>query len=100
MVWDSDICWPRGYWFSNNTASKVQIQGTIAKESKPKKSSLKKLKLAKRKNPALPRSESTEPGKTSRTNKKREYFKKKRDQKNNTPATGDNANAVEGGKKK
>ena len=100
MVQDSYICYPRGHCSSNSTVSKVQTQETTAKESKPEESRPKESKLAEGKNSALPRSESTEPEKTSRIHKKREYLKKKQDQKNNTPATGDNANAVKIGEKK
>ena len=100
MVRDSDIHCPKGYHPSNSTGLKVQTKGIIVKESKPKKSKLKESKLAKGKNPALPRSKSIKPGKISRTNKKSEYLKKKRDRKNNTSATRDNANGVEGGEKK
>ena len=60
------------------------------------------MKSAEGKNSALAYSESIEPRKTSRTDKKREYLekkKKKRDRKNNAPAIGDNANAIEIGEK-
>ena len=100
MVRNSDIRCPKNYRFSNSTALKVQTQGTIVKKSKPEKSKPKELKLAKGKNSALPHSESTEPGKISHIDKKREYLKKNRDQKNNILATGDNTNVVEGDKKK
>ena len=100
MIQDLDICCSKSHRFSNSTASKVQIQRTIAKESKPKESRPKESKSAEGKNPAPPRSKFTKPGKTSCTDKKREYLKKKRDQKNNTPANKNNANAVEIGKKK
>ena len=76
--------------------TKVQTQGSTAKESKPKESRLKDSKLANGKTPALPRT--NEPGKTSRQDKKKEYLKKKRDRKNSTPATKDNA--IEGEKKR
>ena len=100
MVRDSDIRCPKGHRPSNSTISKVQTQRTTVEESKPEESRPKELKLAEGKNPALLRSESTEPGKTSRTDKKREYLKKKRDRQNNTLATRDNANAIEVGEKK
>ena len=42
MIWDSNICCPRGYYLFNNTASKVQTQETIAKDfSRPEKSKIK-----------------------------------------------------------
>ena len=98
MVRESDARCPRGHRPSHNTSSKVQTQGTTAKEPRTEESRPKEAKST----DTPPRSESAEPGKTSRTDKKREYLekKKKQDQKNNTPAAGDNANAVEVGEKK
>ena len=103
MVRESDARCLRGHRPSHNTSSKVQTQETTAKEPRIKESKPKKAKLTDGKNPAPPRSESAEPKKTSRTDKRREYLekkKKKRDRKNNTLAIGDNANAVEVGEKK
>ena len=103
IVRDSDARCPRDNCPFNSTTSKVQTQGTTDKESKPEESRSKKAKLAESKNLALPQSESTEPDKTSHTDKKREYLKKKkkkRDRKNNILATRDNANAVEVSEKK
>ena len=100
MVRNSDIYYPRSHHFSNSTVLKMQTQGTTAKKSKPVESRPKKLKSAEGKNLALPRSKSTELGKTSCIDKKREYLKKKRDRKNNTLATKNNANAIEIGEKK
>ena len=99
MVRDFNTHCLRGYSLSRATSAKVQTQGFNIKESKLEDSKSKKLKTAEGKTPAPPRSESTEPGKTSCTNKKREYLKKKQDRKNNTPATGNNTNAIEGKKK-
>ena len=96
MVRDADSRCPRGHRPSQNTSTKVQTQGLTAKESKPKESRPKESKPADGKTPAPPRTD--EPGKTSRQNKKKEYLKKKRDRKNSTPATGDNA--IEGEKKR
>ena len=89
MVWDADSRCPRDHRPSQNTSTKVQTQGSTAKESKPKESKPKDLKLANGKTPAPPRT--NKPKKTSCQNKKKEYLKKKRDRKNSTPATGDNA---------
>ena len=100
IVWELDICCHRSHYSSNSTASKVQIQGTNTKETKFEESKPKELKSAKGKNPILPRSKSTKPKKTFCTDKKREYLKKKREQKNNILAIGDNANAIKGGEKK
>ena len=100
MVQNSDIYCSRGHRSSNSIASKVQNQETTGKESKPEESKPKESKSAQSRNPAPPQFEFTEPGKTSCIDKKKEYFKKKRDQKNNIPATGNNANVVEVGEKK
>ena len=94
MVRDLNIRCLRGHRPSNCTALKMQTQGTTGKVSKLEESRPKEAKSAEGKNPALPRSKSNEPGKTSYTDKRREYLekkKKKRDRKNNTLATGDNA---------
>ena len=103
MVRKSDARCPRGHCPSHNTSSKVQTQGIIAKEPHTKESRLKVTKQADGKAPAPPRSKSIEPGKTFRTDKRREYLEKKKkklDRKNNTPATGNNANAIKVGEKK
>ena len=94
MVRDADSRCPRGHRPSQNTSTKVQTQGSTAKESKPEESRPKESKPADGKTPAPPRTD--EPGKTSRQDKK-EYLKKKRDRKNSTPVTGDNV--IEGEKK-
>ena len=95
MVRDADSRCPRGHRPSQNTSTKVQTQGSTAKESKPEESRPKELKLANEKTPAPPRT--NEPRKTSRQDKKKEYLKKKRDRKNSIPAIGDNA--IKGEKK-
>ena len=103
MVWESDTCCPRGHRPSYNISSKMQTQETTAKKLRTEESRPKEAKQADGKAPVPPRSEFTKPGKTSHIDKRREYLekkKKKRDRKNNTPATGDNANAVKIGKKK
>ena len=96
MVRDADSRCPRGYHSFQNTSTKMQTQSSTAKESKPKESRLKDLKPANRKIPALPCI--NEPRKTSCHDKKKEYCKKKRDRKNSTLATGDNA--IKGEKKR
>ena len=78
MVWESDARCSRGYHLSHNTSSKVQTQGTTAKEPRTKESRPKEAKLTDGKNPAPPRSESAEPEKTSRIDKRREYLEKKK----------------------
>ena len=70
MVQDLDIHYSRGPQPLNSIALKVKTQGTITKESKPEEFRPKKSKLVKDKNPAPPRFESTEPGKTFRIDKK------------------------------
>ena len=37
MIQDSDICYPRGHCFLNNTAAKVQTQKTTVKDPQSKK---------------------------------------------------------------
>ena len=96
MVRDANSHCPRSHRPSYNTSTKVQTQGSTVKESKPEKSRPKKSKLPNGKTPAPPHT--NEPRKTSRQDKKKEYLKKKRDRKNSTPATGDNA--IEGEKKR
>ena len=89
MVRDADSHCSRGHCPSQNTSTKVQTQGSTAKESKPEESRPKDSKPADGKTPAPPCT--NEPGKTSRQDKKKKYLKKKRDRKNSTPATRDNA---------
>ena len=96
MVWDVDFRYSRSYFLSQNTFTKIQTQVWTAKKSKPKESRLKDLKLANEKNSTLPRID--EPGKISYQDKKKEYFKKKRDRKNSTLAIKNNA--IEGEKKR
>ena len=96
MIRDADFRCPRGHRPSQNTSTKVQTQGSTAKESKLEESRLKDSKPANGKTPAPPYT--NEPGKTSRQDKKNEYLKKKRDRKNSTPTTGDNA--IKGEKKR
>ena len=103
IVQDSDIRCSNNHRPSNSTALKVQTQRTTGKKSKPKESRPKESKLTEGKNPTLPHSESTEPGKTFRTDIRKEYLEKKKKKqywKNNTSATRNNANVVEVGKKK
>ena len=96
MVRDADFHCLRGYCPSQNTSAKVQTQDSTVKESKPKESRPKDSKPANEKTPAPPYT--NKPGKTSCQNKKKEYLKKKRDQKNSIPATKNNA--IEGKKKR
>ena len=104
MVQQSDARCPRGHRPSHNTSSKVQTQDSSHKDSpRTEESRPKKAKQADGKAPTPPRSESIEAGKTSRIDKRRKFHekkKKKRDQKNNIPATGNNANDIEVGEKK
>ena len=98
MVRDSDIRCPQGHRFSNNTASKVQTQGTSAKEPRSEESRPKEAKPAKEKAPALPwtnATESLEQGKKDRKDKKRKFWEKTEQ----TPATGTNVTNA-GSKKK
>ena len=54
MVRESDARCPRGHRPSHNTASKVQTQGTSAKEPRPEESRTKEAKLVKEKALAPP----------------------------------------------
>ena len=104
MVRESDAHCPKGHRLSHNTSSKVQTQGSSYKDlPHTKESRPKEAKQADSKAPAPPRSESTEAGNASRTDKRRKFLemkKKKQDRKNNTPATGDNTNDIEVSEKK
>ena len=55
MIRNADSCCPRGYCPSQNIFIKVQTQGSIAKEFKPKESRPKDLKPANGKTLAPPR---------------------------------------------
>lgn len=46
MVWDTDSYYPKDYRFSNNTASKVQIQKIITKDLYSKEPKVKDPKSA------------------------------------------------------
>ena len=96
MIWDANSHCPRSYCLSQNTFTKVQTQGSTAKKSKPKEFRPKDSKPANEKTPASPCT--NKPEKTSCQDKKKEYFKKKRDWKNSTPVIG--ANAIEDKKKR
>ena len=95
MVRDADFCYSQGHCPSQNTSTKVKTQGLVVKESKLEESRPKNLKPINEKTPTPPHTK--EPGKISCQDKKKKYFKKKRDQKNFTLAKGDNA--IEGEKK-
>ena len=100
MVQDSDTCCPKGHRFFYATLAKFQTQGFNTTKFIPKESRPKESKPGKGKTSAPPHFKSTKLGKTFRIDKKKKYFKKKRDLKINTLATRDNANAVEGVEKK
>ena len=68
---DSDIYYPRGYHPSNGTASKVQTQGTTAKDFlRPEKPKAKETKSV--------RSDAAEPLEQDKKNKKDRQDKKQR----------------------
>ena len=100
MVRKLDACCPKGHRPSHNTSSNMQTQETTAKKPYTEESRLKEAKQPNGKALVPPRSEPTEPEKSSCTDQKKEYHKKKRNQKNYTPGNRDNANAIEVGKKK
>ena len=54
MVRDADSRCPRGHRLSQNTSTKVQTQGSTAKESKSEESRLKDSKMADKKTPLRP----------------------------------------------
>ena len=88
MVRDADSRCPRDHCLSQNTFAKIQTQGSIAKEFKPKKSRPKKAKPVNDKPSVL--SWSNEAVKLNCQEKKKEYCKKNQDQKNSTSTTKDN----------
>ena len=100
MVQNLDDHYLRGHCFSYITLAKVQTQGFNIKESKFEESKPKELKPAESKIPASPCSKSIKPEKTFYIDKKKEYFKKKWDQRNNTLETKNNANLIESNEKK
>ena len=100
MIRDLDAHYSKSHHFSHATLAKVQTQGFNIKKSKPKEFRPKNPKLVKGKTSTLFHSKSTKPQKTFYIDKKKEYLKKKRDQKNNIPAIADNANVIKRGKKK
>ena len=63
MVRDSDICYPRGHRPSNNTAAKVQTQGT--KNSYPEEPKVKEVR------PTPSRTEASKPSEQARKEKKK-----------------------------
>ena len=70
MVQDLNICCSRGYCPFNSTASKVQIQGTSAKEPRPEESRTEEAKLAEEKVFALLRTNAAEFSEQSKKNRK------------------------------
>ena len=85
MVRNSDARYPKGHRSYHNTSSKVLIQGTTAKKPRAEEPRPKEAKQADGKAPAPPRS--NEPIKPTRQEMKKEYWKKKQDQKNTSLAT-------------
>ena len=89
IVLNANSRYSRSYHLFQNTSAKVQTQGSTAKKSKPEESWPKDLKPADRKTPIPPYTNKVR--KISCQDKKKEYLKKKRDWKNSTPATRNNA---------
>ena len=87
IVRDLDIYCPRGHRPSNSTASKMQTQGTTAKEPRPKKSKSKDTKAIRV--DAVKPSEQDKKDQKDRQDKKRRFWEKREPKK--TPVTGDNA---------
>ena len=76
MVQDSDIRCPRGHRPFNNTASKIQIQGTTAKNSYREKPKVKAVK------PTLSKTaKASEPLKQARKEKKKKRHLERQDKK-------------------
>ena len=89
MVQDLDIRCPRGHHPPNSTASKMQTQKTIAKNSYQEKPKVKEVK------PILSRAaEASEPSKQARKEKKKKRHPERRDKKEHTPASTANATEV------
>ena len=93
MIRDSDIRCPRDHCLSNNTALKVQTQGTTIKDSHPKEPKVKETK------PTLSRAEASKPSEQARNEKKKKRHQEKRD-KEQTPASTTNTTEVQQKKKK
>ena len=70
MVQDLDIRCLKGHYPSKSTASKVQTQGTLAKESRSEESRPKKAKPAKRKAPTSSRTNAAESSEQKKKDKK------------------------------
>ena len=95
MIRDSDIHCPQSHRLSNNTASRVQTQGTTAKDSHKEEPKVKEVK------PTLSRAaEASEPLEQARKEKKRKKHSKRRDKKEQTPASTANVTEVQQKKKK
>ena len=93
MVRDSDICCLRGHCPSNNTTSKVQIQGTAVKDSShPEEPKTKDLKSV------LPRDDPAKPAKKENKQKRLKCQQECTREPKETPATGNNI--VDAAKKK
>ena len=91
MVRDSDIRYPRGHRPSNNTAAKVQTQGT--KNSYPEELKVKKVR------PTPSQAKANKPSKQARKEKKKKRHQERRD-KDQTLASTANATEVQQKKKK
>ena len=102
MVRNSDICYPQGHRSSNSTISKVQTQGTSAKEPHPKEFRTKEAKPAEGKAPAPPRTNAAESSEQSKKDKKDKMrrFRRRKERSEDTPATDNNVIDVSKKKKK
>lgn len=84
----------RSHCLFYNTFAKMQTEGLTAKESKPKESKSKELKLINGRSFALPHTNKS----AKFTHQKKNYWTKKQNQKNSTSATKNNA--IKNGEKK
>ena len=74
MIRNSNICYPRGHCPLNSTASKVQTQGTTAKDSHQEEPKVKEVKLI-----SSWAAEASKPSEQAHKGKKRKRHPEKRD---------------------
>ena len=95
MVWKSDARYSRGHCPFHNTSSKIQTQGTTAKETRTKENKPKKAKQANGMAFAPP--QLNDLIKPNHQKKKKKYWKKKQNRKNSSRATEENAIKIKKG---
>ena len=95
MIQDSDIRYLQDYRSSNSIASKVQTQGTTAKDSHRKEPKVKEVKPT-----SSQAAEVSKPSEQAHKEKKRKRYPERQDKKEQTPASTANAIEVQQKKKK